>query len=187
VPLANPAPVAKFTIAPSVGIVNEPVTFDARTTTDDGEPCLSRCTYMWDFGDGTSLVPGMVVSHTYSAAPLLAGYTVTLTVVDERNGVGSTQQTFTVMGTPAVARFTVSPATPQVGVEATFDASGSTVASGAVIQLYTWNFGDGDIQQTTTPTIKKRYDEARLFSVTLTITPNSGPASTVGQSVQVIP
>jgi PKD repeat protein len=180
---ANKVPVAAFTATPSVGIVNQSVTFDARTTTDEGEPCLGRCTYLWDFGDGSSGT-GMVVSHVYAA---VGGYPVTLTVVDERDGVGSAQRTFTVNGTDPVAKFTVTPATPHVGEQVVFDASGRSVGKGAVITRSSWNFGDGDEQQTTTPTITKRFDEPRHFPVTLTITTNTGETATFAQTLQVVP
>lgn len=96
IPVANTSPIAAFAAKPSVGIVGEPVTFDARTTIDDGEPCLTRCTYLWDFGDGTTS-SGMVVNHTYLAPkPVAPGYTVTLTVVDDRQGVDESHQPFIV-------------------------------------------------------------------------------------------
>ena len=85
VPVANLAPIAAFTIKPSVALVGETVTFDARTTMDEGEPCLSRCTYLWNFGDETT-ASGMVVEHSYGT---IGSYTVTLTVVDDRQGVDS--------------------------------------------------------------------------------------------------
>ena len=184
VPLANNAPVAKFDTSPGVGIVGQAITFDARTSTDEGEPCLSRCTYRWDFGDGISAT-GMTVSHTYAAA---SKYAVTLTVVDDRARVGTVQKDLDVTG-PAglVAHFTVSPVSPQVGADAVFDASSSQVGTGSVIVNYHWDFGDGDVQDTTTPTIIKRYGEARLFPVTLTVTPSAGAPATFGQAVQVVP
>jgi PKD repeat protein len=100
VPRANRVPVAAFVAVPSVGLINEPVTFDARTTTDEDEPCLTRCTYLWDFGDGGT-GQGIVVTHTYVAVQA-DGYTVTLTVVDERNGVDATDQPF-IVGPPVPA------------------------------------------------------------------------------------
>jgi PKD repeat protein len=182
---ANNLPVARFTVSPKVGIVDEPVTFDASTTTDDGEPCLSRCTYMWDFGDGIS-ASGISVSHVYRG-PDTTGYTVTLTVKDERNGIASSTATVPVSATTVIARFTVTPASPEAGAVAMFDASGSTAGSGNAISRYEWDFGDsgGVPVSTTTPTIGHTYDESRVYTVRLTITAVDGQSFTTAQTITV--
>jgi PKD repeat protein len=180
---ANNAPVARFTVNPKVGIVDQAVTFNASTTTDEGEPCLSRCTYLWDFGDGTSAA-GISVSHVYAAANS-SGYVVTLTVRDDRDAIGSTTASVPVSSTGVIAKFIVTPASPQVGVEAMFDASSSIVGSGNAIRLYEWNFGDGVVVSTTTPTTGHTFDEPRIYVVTLKVTAADGQVFTTAQTVTV--
>jgi PKD repeat protein len=182
----NADPIARFAINPRVGIINEPIVFDASTTTDEGEPCLSRCTYLWDFGDGYS-ASGMSVTHAYARASVTP-FVVTLTVRDDRGGIGSANTTLLVRATDLVARFTVIPASPQAGVEATFDASTSTVGDGSEIFQYTWDFGDGTSTITTTSTVGHVYAEARTYVVTLTLTPTAtnGQPGTVATTAQTV-
>jgi PKD repeat protein len=66
---------------------NDQITFDASASTDDG----SIAKYAWEFGDGTPLVTGKTVTHTFTAA---GSYTVVLWVTDDAGQVEST--TFTV-------------------------------------------------------------------------------------------
>jgi PKD repeat protein len=74
-PVANEAPVARFTADPTYGTVPVDVAFDGAGSTDaDG----SIASYEWDFGDGTS-GNGQAVVHTYS---LPGDYNVRLTVAD---------------------------------------------------------------------------------------------------------
>jgi PKD repeat protein len=87
----------------------------------------------------------------------------------------------------ASARFTVTPAQPKVGEKVTFDASASSAAEGSVIKLYSWSFGDDTDKVTTTPTADKTYDEARAFSVVLTVTDDQDRKSTVARTITVVP
>ena len=84
----NRLPVASFTVVPAVGTIMETITFDASLTTDEGEPCGSLCTYQWNFGDFQT-ASGIRVSHSFERP---GTYTVVLTVVDPRGGVGSTNR-----------------------------------------------------------------------------------------------
>lgn len=94
-----------------------------------------------------------------------------------------------------VPRFVVTPAQPRVGIEVRFDASASTTKEGTVITTYTWNFGDGTSDTTSTPVTNHVYTEARVYPVTLTITNNVvvDPAvplyesAEIGQTVTILP
>ncbi|MGD9948945.1 MAG: discoidin domain-containing protein [Desulfobulbus sp.] len=79
---ANKPPVAAFTYTMNGDIV----TFDASGSYDSDGTITN---YTWDFGDG-SLGEGMSVSHQYNP---LASAPVSLTVVDDKNGVMIVQQT----------------------------------------------------------------------------------------------
>jgi PKD repeat protein len=184
-PLRNNDPIAAFSMNPGAGVIEQDVRFDASAATDEGELCLDRCTYLWDFGDART-ASGRIVTHRYSEASSAEGFIVTLTVRDERGGVNSLQQNLVVTG-PAlpVALFTVTPSSPTAGLEATFDASGSTTGTGVAITRYSWTFGDGTTAETTVATIGKTYDEARTYPVTLTITDSLGRTATTASSITV--
>ncbi len=61
--------------------VGEIRTFDGSNSYDPDGTIVS---YLWDFGDGTT-VPGSVVSHSYAAA---GTYTAVLTVTDNHGLTG---------------------------------------------------------------------------------------------------
>lgn len=72
--LNNP-PQASFTVWPPDPWTEEPVAFDASSSSDpDGDPLV----YLWDFGDGRT-AEGKLVQHTYTKA---GEYVVILTVRD---------------------------------------------------------------------------------------------------------
>ena len=91
----NQIPIADFVVDKYWIGVYDPLEFDASTSYDpDGEVVQ----YLWDFGDGTTAT-GMVVEHEYgysdggSWKPL-----VTLTVIDDTGGSGSTSMRVNVVG-----------------------------------------------------------------------------------------
>lgn len=89
-------PVAGFTGIPLTGAVPLMVTFDASTT--KGDPDV----YTWDFGDGSPVVGGSIINHTYTSE---GTYTVALTVDCPETGASDTQTrtnyiTVTAAGTP---------------------------------------------------------------------------------------
>ncbi|MEM1184447.1 MAG: DUF1800 family protein [Planctomycetota bacterium] len=83
------APIAKFTVDPFVGEAPLPVTFDARTSSDELDNIAS---YTWSFGDGATTT-GPVASHTY-AQP--GSYNVTLTLFDDSGLVNQFTRVVTV-------------------------------------------------------------------------------------------
>lgn len=81
-PAANAAPVPSFTFSPNNPKINEPVSFDASESTDDG----TIVTYAWEFGDGTPLTNGTTAQHVFKTP---GTYTVTLWVTDDKGLVAS--------------------------------------------------------------------------------------------------
>lgn len=75
-------PTALFTYTPTAPAAGEVVRFDASTSTDDGVIVK----YAWEFGDGSPLIEGKTVDHTFTAA---GTYTVTLWVTDDTDQVAS--------------------------------------------------------------------------------------------------
>ena len=182
----NRAPIAAFTITPAIGIINQELSFDASLTTDEGDICGSACSYQWDFGDFEA-GSGKTVRHTYSRP---AAFTVTLTVTDARGGVGSTQRSLTITGPAApVAALTVTPATVTLtaGGSVVLNASGSTIGVGGQIEEYSWDFGDGTTETTTSPVVAHTYSSVGVKAVTVTIKDNFGRSAVAGGTVTVNP
>ncbi len=69
-------PVAEFSHTPDKPKPGEAITFDAADSNDEDGTIE---TFAWEFGDGTPLVSGEKVTHTYTSA---GEYTVTLWVTD---------------------------------------------------------------------------------------------------------
>ncbi len=70
----SPAPPVAIITAPEKGDVNQPVLFDAGSSTSSG----SITSYTWDFGDGVK-ADGVTIEHTYTNP---GTYTVILTIKD---------------------------------------------------------------------------------------------------------
>jgi trimeric autotransporter adhesin len=115
------------------------------------------------------------VSHSYT---LPASYIITLTVIDDRGGVASTTKTLVVNGPAApVAVFTITPNTATAATTFAFTAAASTVGTGATIDTYVWDFGDGDVAQFATPATTHKYAAPGTYIVTLTIIDSLGRTS----------
>jgi PKD repeat protein len=73
-------PVASFTYFPSNPRINEPILFDASSSTPNGGTITN---YRWDFDDGnTTSTLNLTITHVYSIA---RPYNVTLTVIDSES------------------------------------------------------------------------------------------------------
>lgn len=162
---ANAAPVASFT-SNCVGMT---CSFDASASTDD----TSIASYQWSFGDGATAT-GVTPSRTYSSSGM---YTATLTVTDGQGVTNVTTRTVAINQAPTAA-FTQS----CTSHDCAFDSSGSSDTDGSIVS-YAWTFGDGSTSTAVSPS--HTYVAAGTYSVTLTVTDNSGATGSVTQSVQV--
>ena len=97
---SNQAPTARFTMSPNPAQSGQAVSFDGSGSTDPNRTGSIQ-SYQWDFGDGTT-GSGPTIQHAYSTGVTTA-YTVTLTVTDNANGVGSTAHTLQVTPAPGPA------------------------------------------------------------------------------------
>jgi hypothetical protein len=176
----NPNLVANFTFAPTGPQVGQTVTFDASTTTNSGTPCLTLCTYAWDFGDGTSGT-GLTTTHQFRTSSI---FPVKLTVTDPRGASASKTIAVTVaVPTPPTGTIVVSP-TPPVGTdtEVFFNASQLQWA-GRTIVGYDWNFGDGSRGSGVTTT--HRFSGVGTYTVVVTLTDSGGAQGQAQVTVQV--
>ena len=81
---------------------------------------------------------------------------------------------------PPTAAIRVATANPRSLQPVTFDGSGSRdreAGYGGAIARYQWNFGDGQTQETTTPTVQHAYGAEGTAIVTLVVVDNFGAAS----------
>ena len=151
------------------------VTFDGSASRD---PAGSISEYLWDFGDGTEVVSGVRVTHTYTRP---GSFLVTL-VVTGPSGVGRATTWIYVDNSSPVADFTFWPEDPMRKEEIGFDASPSYDPDGEIVS-YRWDFGDGATAEG--PQVSHAYDEDGEYTVALTVVDDSGAESTVTKTVVV--
>ena len=88
---------------------------------------------------------------------------------------------------PPIANFTYYPEKPVVNQTITFNASSSYDPDGTIVS-YEWNFGDGNVTNTTeeTKTINYSYSEAGSYEVTLTVTDDDGATNSISNPITVL-
>lgn len=143
-------------------------TFDGSGSTDDH----GISAYAWSFGDGGT-GSGVTASHTFANGV----YSVQLIVTDTGGQTASATRQVTVPDPPPTASFTFHCA----GLACSFDGSGST--DNASITSYAWTWGDGGSGAGLTP--NHTYGAPGTFSVTLTVTDNSGGTGSATQTAAV--
>lgn len=177
---SNPNLVAAFTFTPGSPRILDTVTFDASTSANGGTACGANCTYVWNFGDGTT-GSGVVVTHQFRAVNT---YPVMLTVTDQRGAQATLTRPVPVgAGAPPTVVFTTSPENPAPGKNIFFNASESKAAEGRVLVEYFWDFGDG----TTAfgAAVSHTYDAAGSYVVTLKVTDDARTFAVASQSITV--
>jgi PKD repeat protein len=180
-------PIANFSFSPSSPVTNLSVNFDgssscpAASCSGSGRVITS---YSWNFGDGVVAAGGgATVSHAFTTN---GRFTVALTVTNDAGMAALTTRVLTVgTATPPTASFITSPASPQVGQSATFNANGSSAAQGRTIASYSWNFGDGGTA--TGATASHSYTTAGTYNVGLVVVDDVGQRATASNTVTVTP
>jgi PKD repeat protein len=179
-------PQARFTVTGNAVLTN--VVFDASTSLYDRGtngvpqlvPCGQLCTYIWDFGDGTT-GSGIFASHQYRN---VARYQVKLTITDPYGQIASTAQPVEVgVGGQPSAAFTFSPSAPAVNQQIFFTAEASRASAGRTLVSYDWNFGNG--RTGGGQTIRQAYSATGNYTVTLTVTDDAGNQATTSQAVSI--
>ena len=178
----NPSLIANFTITPATPRVLDTVTFNATSTTNGGAACGQNCTYVWNFGDGTT-GSGQVVTHQYRQVNT---FPVTLTVTDQRGASAQAIQPVPVSpAAPPTVTFTTSPTEVTAGMNIFFNASESKAAEGRILVDYFWDFGDGTTASGSA--VSHSYALAGTYVVTLKVTDDAGTFTVSSQSVTVDP
>ncbi len=176
------APTPAFTVNPGAPVLQQPVVFDATTTTDEGAACRDACSYSWDFG-GEASATGRVVTYRFTT---VRTYPVTLTVTDVAGATAKlTTNVVVTEGTAPTAAITFSPTSPGQFETIQFTAEASRVGvTGRTITSYQWRFGDGGTATGITATHK--YDVLGTYPVVLTVTDSAGVQGTATQNVVVV-
>ena len=190
----NTPPTAVASANPSSGLAPLTVSFSSVGSNDpDGDPI----TFEWDFGDGSAPGSGPSPQHTYTAD---ATYIVTLTVRDNRGGVGIDTVTVRVGNLPPVATISAPAATLtfKVGDVVTYQGSatsqpqdpipGATLTWQIVIHhcpqgechAHPFTTGSGPSGTFTAP---DHGDESH-FEIILTATDGGGLSHTVSRTIQ---
>ncbi|HOT50562.1 MAG TPA: PKD domain-containing protein, partial [Candidatus Hydrogenedentes bacterium] len=132
--------------------------------------------WSWDFGDGSPISTDQAPLHTYS----LAGYYDVTLSVTTANGSDSERKNVYVSVSPATnpsAAFSAAPTSGSNPLTVQFtdqSTPGSTAIAG-----WSWNFGDGTTSTERNPV--HTYTSNGSFTVSLTVTPVTGSASTLSK------
>jgi PKD repeat protein len=145
-------PKASFVMYPDKALTFEQIEF---TSTSVPEELL--VSYSWDFGDGTPLLGGKIVTHEYTKSDV---YTITLRVTDENGLWSEAQKKIIIENSPPIAVIKKDPILVNsedrfvdddnyiIGIIyeddiITLDCTGSIDKDG-YIRTWTWQLGDGN-------------------------------------------
>jgi outer membrane protein assembly factor BamB len=176
--IKNALPEASFTFAPEPPLKGEPVSFSDTSIDSDGK----IVSWLWNFEDGT-VSEEQNPTHIFGFAAI---YKVRLTIKDNLGGVDTKEESITV-NDPTVANilpnasFTISTDLAQKGAEVTFTDSSSD--SDGLISSWSWDFGDGNTSTSKNPTYF--YGNVGAFTITLTVTDNSGDTNSITKDINV--
>ena len=130
-----------------------------------------------------SQVKSLIMDHTRPIGAL-SGLTVTGGVVNANNSLRAAPAPNPPPGNQAPNANAGGPYRGTTNKAVTFDGSGSSDPDGT-ISFYSWNFGDGVAQMTSSPTIKHNYTKGGLYSVSLVVYDNynvqSSPSNTTAK------
>ncbi len=142
-------------------------------TSSDSDGTVITTTVDW--GDSqVDILAGATASDSHSYATA-GSYTVNVTVADNSGNEASSSAVKTITDRPPSPLFSESSTTIVVGGSIHFDATGSSDPDGTII-AYSWDFGDDTTG--TGRTVDHAYSAASSFTVTLTVTDDSGSSAT---------
>jgi PKD repeat protein len=173
-PAGNTSPVAAFSNRPCT--VRVACSFTDASTSPNG----TIATWRWDFGDGTTSTRSNP-THAFDAA---GSYRVALTVTDASGRTSSVTKNLVVTvsgGLPPVAAFAAPKCT--AGVACHFQDASSD-PDGTIVNRR-WQLGNGSNSTAKEPSVI--YPAVRSYSVTLTVTDNTGKSSFVTRLISVSP
>lgn len=123
--------------------------------------------YAWDFGDGNTYSSAMPnAAHNYMNA---GTYSVSLTITDINGCVDMVTKNNLIRINGPVANFTANNISGCAGLTTTFNDLTTTDAVNAITN-WQWDFGDGTIQNFSSPPFVHTYTAAGTYSVKLIVT-----------------
>jgi PKD repeat protein len=164
----------------STATMTAPITITA-STAGSTDPDGSIVSSTINFGDGSAVVSGPSASHTYNAA---GTYTITATVTDNLGATASKSATIAVSGAnqPPIAAISATPGAAYAPATISVSAAGSSDPDGTIAGSVI-SFGDGTSASGLTASHK--YSSPGVYTLTATVTDNSGASSTATTSVTV--
>ncbi len=164
------APVGNFTYSSGYQCANTPISFQSQAQ--------YASSYVWDFGDGTTITTtSSPISHTYTTA---GTYHPTITLKNNDGCVVLIPGIDSIKIDKVVASFTAQPLQTCLGSSTNFTNS-STAYFG--MQQWEWNFGDGGTSSTQHPS--HPYSSTGTFPVQLITTGISGCKDTTTQPLNI--
>ncbi|MCG3127498.1 MAG: hypothetical protein CHACPFDD_02358 [Phycisphaerae bacterium] len=183
-PPADQPPIAEISADKRSGAGPLVVKFSAAGSRDPEGGLLE---YAWNFGDGSHVVRGVSeATHTYSKART---YNATLTVTDPSGSTDSATLAIVVTSDAAssngspVARINVSSTQGAAPFTVEFNALDSADPEGDALS-YAWDFGDGSAPEFG-PVVAHTYEEARTYSVVLTVADPGGSTGSATVNISV--
>jgi PKD repeat protein len=173
VTISNRPPVASFTTSPSQATIKDIICFTDESTDQDG----TLKSWQWDFGDGTSSGQ-QNPTHRYSDK---GSYAVRLTVTDNKNAKGSVTGAVVIINSLPSAGFSLNNTSPGVREEILFTDQSIDPENRTL--TYSWDFGDGTLSTLRNPS--HDFDEARNYTVRLTVTDDEGAKGYTSRLVSV--
>jgi parallel beta-helix repeat protein len=170
--VSNTAPSVTLNILPSVGIVNETISFKVNATDIDG----TIINWTWTFDDGTfSYIKN--TSHSYSQN---GSYTISLNATDNDGNYTNESQTISVTYKPIV-NFSYSPLLPKTNQTITFTDTSTDIDS--TISSWSWSFGDGGTSTSQNPT--HAFTTNGNFNIILNVTDSHGATNQTTKSISI--
>jgi PKD repeat protein len=144
---------------------------------------INRDKLIWNLSVGVPT--GQTTNLTWNPSQVSGDVKLTIDSVNMKSQsymvLGKGSHDFSINATdenqPPIANFTFSPENPIFNQTIIFNASNSTDPDGTIVK-YEWDFGDGDITNTTEEIIMHSYSSAGNYTVNLTVTDDDGAINT---------
>ncbi|MFZ4057034.1 MAG: PKD domain-containing protein [Ferruginibacter sp.] len=161
-----PKPVASFNVQ-AENCLNAVTSFSSTSSGAGTGATISN--WFWDFGDGTPVVSGQNVNHTYAIADT---FTIKHWVITDKGCLSDTTTRSVIVNPHPNANF--SNATPLCATRTIAFSDASNTAAGN-INAWKWEMGDGTIYNLNSPaTFNHTYLTVGNFTVKLTVTTDKG-------------